>query len=183
MSVRFKLRPEWSIDLEDAPPAVIEKLDQVYRRSANDGHFRMYGDYGELHLPVREHRLWSPQLAFSIDELDSRSRIRGRFSPRTDIRAVVWILYLLMLFTAFYGAALAYSQWTAKIPMWGLWAMGGSLTVYASIWVTALTGQHWSTDQMEFLRGRLLEVLDEAGIRRAGSPPSRARPVEQRPLA
>lgn len=170
MSVRFKLRPELSIDLEDTPNGVIEKLDRVYKRPENDGLFRMYGDYGELHLPAREHRLWSPQLAFSIDEFDSGSKIRGRFSPRTDIWAVVWILYLLMLFTAFYGAALAWSQWTANSPMWGLWVLGGSLTVYASIWVTALTGQHWSADQMEFLRQQLNDVLDKAGVRRASSP-------------
>ncbi|MEQ1902935.1 MAG: hypothetical protein ABL888_01960 [Pirellulaceae bacterium] len=162
----FRLRPTFQLELIDSREVVIEKLKMFHGQASNSDHFQLFGEYGELHLPAREHRLWSPHLSFYVLAKDSGSTIHGRFAPRVDVWTVVWISYLLMIFTAFFSGALAISQWQLGQSLWGLWLMITALLVWALIYVVAQVGQQWSGDQMLALRERLEAMLLAAGITR-----------------
>jgi hypothetical protein len=162
----FRLRPTFQLDLIDSREVVIEKLKRFHGQANNSDHFQLFGEYGELHLPAREHRLWSPHLSFYVLATDNGSTIHGRFAPRVDVWTVVWISYLLMIFTAFFAGALAISQWQLGQSLWGLRLMITALSVWALIYVVAQVGQQWSADQMHALRVRLEATLLAAGIAR-----------------
>lgn len=160
----FRLRPTFEIALGEPRSVAIEKLEGEYTR-LNDHHsFFMHGEYGELHLPSSQHRLWSPHLSFYVSEREGDSLILGRFAPRIEVWTFVWVVYLAMAFTAFFGLALAYSQWMLSEPAWGLAvAVFGTLAIVA-LYVTAHIGQQWSVDQMELLKSRLHELLKTANV-------------------
>ena len=166
----FKLRPTFVLRLRETREVAIERLKVAYERRADPAAFRMFGEYGELHLPSSEHRLWSPHLSFYVAEATgvqaqtTPTLVHGRFAPRLDIWTVVWILYLLMAFTAFYGFALAYSQWMLGESAWGIWVALLSLLVMGGVTATAAIGQQLSSDQMLQLKERLEEVLGEAEL-------------------
>jgi hypothetical protein len=162
----FRLRPTFQLELIDSREVVIEKLKTFHAQANNSDHFRLFGEYGELHLPAREHRLWSPHLSFYVLATDNGSTIHGRFAPRVDVWTVVWISYLLMIFTAFFAGALAISQWQLGQSLWGLGLMIAALLIWALIYVVAQVGQQWSGDQMLALRERLESTLSAAGIAR-----------------
>jgi hypothetical protein len=72
-----------------------------------------------------------------------------------------------MAFSAFYGFALAYSQWMLGEPAWGVWVAAAALLTILVLYVVAHVGQQWSSDQMTALRTRLEDVLNSAGVRQS----------------
>ncbi len=159
-----RLRPTFSIELEPSRQDVIDKLTAACEQLRQKQSFCMFGEYGELHVPVEQHRLWSPHLSFYVSTRGDASLIRGRFAPRLEVWTFVWIVYLAMSFSVFYGLALAYSQWMLGETAWGWWIAAGGLLVIVSLYLCASIGQQWSSDQMTDLRRRLEGVLQSAGI-------------------
>ncbi len=160
----FRLRPTFEIVLGDARSEVIEKLAAECKRSRRAEAFVMFGEYGELHLPKTEHRLWSPHLSFYVVADDEASFIRGRFAPRLEVWTLLWIVYLLMAFSAFFGLVLAYSQWTLGQSFWGLGIPILGIVVIVAIYMVAHVGQQWSSDQMMTLKTQLDRTLELAGV-------------------
>ncbi len=119
----------------------------------------MHGEYGEMHLPIAEHRVWSPHLSFYVTERDEQVLVLGRFAPRVDVWTTIWIFYLLMAFTAFFGFTLAYSQWALGYTTWGLWVGIVPIALIAILHIVANVGQTWSNDQMQMLRYDLEETV------------------------
>jgi hypothetical protein len=151
----FQIRPTFQIRLDASREEVMAKLQREASRNGRRELFAMYGEYGELHLPASEHRLWSPHLSIYIVEDQDRSIIHGRFAPRVDVWTSVWIAYLAMVFFAFFGGIIAYSQWTVGESIWGLIVVVLSLLALLSIYLVAHIGQQWSSDQMHFLKQEL----------------------------
>ncbi len=81
----------------------------------------------------------------------------------------MWVIYLAMSFTAFFGLALAYSQWMLGESGWGLWVATLAVLAIAALYVIANVGQQWSSDQMSSLRVRLEEILQRSGVQQAMS--------------
>ena len=160
----FQLRPTFEIPLAAQRLEVIAKLEAAVGPMGTTEHAFMHGEYGELHLPPAEHRLWSPHLSFYVAERDGQAVIYGRFAPRMEVWTFVWVIYLAMAFTAFFGLALAYSQWMLGEAGWGLWAAAGAALVISVLYCVASIGQQWSADQMAFLRQRLESILQAAGV-------------------
>jgi hypothetical protein len=160
----FRFRPTFEVPLEDPRDVAMEKLQREYLRLAERDRFAMYGEYGEIHLPPSEHRLWSPHLSFYVTQRDHDCIIHGRFAPRLDVWTSVWIAYLAMVFSAFFGSMLAYSQWMLGESMWGLGVVATSLLIVLTLYVVAHIGQQLSADQMEQLRNQLQEILRDAGL-------------------
>lgn len=161
----LRLRPTFEIPLGEERLEAIAKLEAEYAKARSQADFLVHGEYGELRLAAVEHRLWSPHLSFYVSERDGQALIRGRFAPRLEVWTFVWIIYLAMSFTAFFGLVLAYSQWMLGEAAWGLWAAVAALVVIATLYVVANIGQQWSSDQMDALRARLDGVLERAGVR------------------
>ncbi len=160
----FHLRPTFELQLRESREAAIAKLAAEQRRTGDDPLFLMFGEYGELHLPQREHRLWSPHLSFYVHQHAQHVALHGRFAPRVDVWTTVWIVYLAMIFTAFFGITVAASQWMIQESSWGGWIALAALVVLALLYIVAHVGQQWSADQMHQLRAKLDGILRAAEI-------------------
>ncbi len=167
----FKLRPTFVIEIRSTRPVAIEKLREASAQLNKKNSFTMYGEYGELHLPPEEHRLWSPHLSFYVAEREPDSLIHGRFAPRLDVWTFVWIVYLAMSFSAFFGLALAYSQWMLGEPLWGLWVAVIGVAIIFALTLVAAIGQQWSADQMHALRSRLEDILRSTELLKPNTSP------------
>jgi hypothetical protein len=157
----FRLRPTFDIHVAATKAEMIERLTLLQSRASDRNLFLMFGEYGELHLPSSEHRLWSPHLSFYISQDTQRTTVHGRFAPRIDVWTVIWIAYLVFLFTAFFGIVLGLSQWSLGEMAWGMWVAVVASLLWLSLFVIAHVGQQWSSDQMHKLRDRLQNLLDE----------------------
>ena len=163
----FRLRPTFDIPLTESHDSAVAKLGSAYAEMPKDKLLMVFGEYGEIHVPATEHRLWSPYLAFCVDQQGDQARIHGRFAPRLEIWTFVWICYMVFAFSAFFGLMLAFSQYMIGAPAWGNWIVLISLILWVGLIATAETGQRWSSDQMDRLRMQLEQLLDAAGMQRA----------------
>lgn len=168
----FQLRPTFEIPLAESRESTMNKLSSECAKVGDHKSFFMHGEYGELHLPVECHRLWSPHLSFYVSSRNDHGLIHGRFAPRIDVWTFVWINYLAMSFTAFFGFALAYSQWMLGEPMWGAWVAALAMVAIGVLYMVAHIGQQWSADQMQDLRNRLEGLLQSAGVSRTQAEPT-----------
>ncbi|GAB5403183.1 MAG: hypothetical protein Aurels2KO_14140 [Aureliella sp.] len=155
----LRLRPTFEIAVRCSRDEVITKLEEAAKLQGQHDLFRMHGEYGELHLPIEEHRVWSPHLSFYVTERNDQVLILGRFAPRVDVWTTIWIFYLLMAFTAFFGFTLAYSQWALGHSTWGIWIGVVPVILIALLHVVASIGQTWSDDQMQSLKAQLEETV------------------------
>lgn len=160
----FRFRPTFELSVAVSRDEAMERLQQEFLRVRDRERFAMYGEYGELHLPSAEHRLWSPHLSFYLLEREQQCFLLGRFAPRPDVWTTVWIVYLAMIFFAFFGAIIAYTQWSVGTTAWGVWIVMASLLVIAGLYGIATIGQQWSSDQMQRLKDELLLRLSSAGV-------------------
>lgn len=162
----LRLRPTFEIASQRSRPDTIAALQQAAKEQGQSDLFRMHGEYGELHLSRDQHRVWSPHLSFYVNEDEKNeesknARVLGRFAPRVDVWTSIWIFYLLMAFSAFFGFTLAYSQWALGHTAWGLWIGVGPLLLILSLHIIANIGQTWSADQMHTLREQLETLVED----------------------
>jgi hypothetical protein len=161
----FRLRPTFSVVLQEPLGVVLDKIKSNFKAEGANENLLIYGEYGELHLPEREHRLWSPHLSWHIQEENDHCRLHGRFAPRVHVWSVVWIAYLLAVFSLFFALMIAWSQQFLGEYPWGYWIALASGLSWIGIYVVANIGQQLSADQMEHLRQDLMRRLEAADIR------------------
>jgi hypothetical protein len=166
----FKLRPTFEVPIDVTRELAMQRLQEHYIRINLPSRFFVHGEYGELHLPTEEHRLWSPHLSFYVSTGAEPPRIHGRFAPRLEIWTLVWVLYLAMAFTAFFSFAMAISQWAIGESSWWHWLGFVSLLALLAIYAVAQVGQQWSADQMEALRNWLDEILRDTALINSKTP-------------
>lgn len=157
----FVLRPVFQIALDVSRDEAIERLASEYQQRAQPKLFLVHGEYGELNLPVAEHRLWSPHLSFYVTQEQDRVLLRGRFAPRIDIWTFVWVLYLAMAFTAFFSLTMEISLRAIGESGWWHWLAIAALLAIVLIYTVAHVGQQWSADQMHQLRDQLHQILEK----------------------
>lgn len=163
----FTLRPTFEIQLSDSRDEAVEKIDRAYKQAENKKLLLVFGEYGELHLPPSEHRVWSPHLSFSVNRNGDHAYIHGRFAPRLEIWTFVWICYMTFAFTAFFGFILGFSQYMIGAHAWGNWIGIIALLLWATLIVVAHIGQQLSTDQMHALQNQLNDFLGAAKLQHA----------------
>lgn len=160
----FKLRPTFERLLPKDRQFYLDLLAAKCKQQNNPDLFLMHGEYGELHLPREQHRLWSPHLSFYVESRGDGAILYGRFAPRVDIWTSVWIAYLAMAFTAFFAFTLAFAQWVLSENAWGLWIGIASIAGILMLYAIAHTGQQWSVDQMHLLQDRLNLLIESAHV-------------------
>jgi hypothetical protein len=121
----------------------------------------MHDEYGELHLPADQHRLWSPHLSFYVESRGGQTVVHGRFAPRLTVWTSVWIAYLFLAFTAFFALMLGGVQLGIGLPPWGLAVGSLAALLILGLYMVAHIGQQWSVDQMHQLRDRLIDLLQQ----------------------
>ena len=162
----FSLRPTFEIQLMDSQQDAVEKVGRAYKLVENNKLILVFGEYGELHLPPSEYRVWSPYLAFSVNKKGDHSFVHGRFAPRLEVWTFVWICYMTFAFSAFFGLVLGFSQFMIGARAWGTWIGLCALLFWGTLILVAHIGQQLSSDQMHILQTRLNEFLDSADLRR-----------------
>lgn len=160
----FTLRPTFDVHLTESRQDAVEKIDRAYKRTEDKKHFLLFGEYGELHVPPSEHRVWSPQLSFSINPSGDHSFIHGRFAPRLEVWTFVWICYLTFAFSAFFGFILGFSQFMIGAHAWGTWIGVVAMLLWGALLAIAHVGQQLSADQMRTLQGQLADFLRTAEL-------------------
>ena len=160
----FTLRPTFEIQLVDSRQDALEKIDRAYKQLEDKQFLLVFGEYGELHLPPSEHRVWSPQLSFSVYQKGDHSCIHARFAPRLEIWMFVWICYMTLAFSAFFGFILGFSQFMIGIGAWGNWIGMAALLLWGTLVAVAHIGQQLSADQMHALQLQLDEFLTNAKL-------------------
>ena len=83
----FSLRPTFEIPIADSQQDAVRKIDQVYQQATDRKLLQVFGEYGELHLPSSEHRIWSPHLSFSVDKRSDCASIHGQAS---ELGMLLW---------------------------------------------------------------------------------------------
>ena len=162
----FRLRPTFEIPLAIGRAEAMKRIQAHYDRLGPTSSMFLHGEYGEFHLPTAEHRVWSPHLSFYVHDQGELGLIHGRYAPRLEVWTFVWVIYLAMAFSAFFGIALAYSQWSLGAAPWGGWIATAAVIAIVALYVVAHVGQQLSSDQMHTLRGHLDRFLQEADITR-----------------
>ncbi len=160
----FRLRPTFEIPLVVDRTEAMRRIQSHYDSLGPINAMFLHGEYGEFHLPSVEHRLWSPHLSFYVDQQGEQGLIHGRYAPRLEVWTFVWVVYLAMAFSAFFGLALAYSQWSLGGNAWGCWIAVAAIVAIVSLYAIAHVGQQLSSDQMYTLRDRLDTFLRDAQI-------------------
>jgi TM2 domain-containing membrane protein YozV len=160
----FAFRPTFEIQLIDSQQDAIEKIDHAYKLFGDRKLLLIFGEYGELHLPSSEHRVWTPHLFFSVYPKGERSFILGRFAPRLEIWTFVWICYMTFAFSAFFGFILGFSQFMIGSNAWGTWIGVAALLLWGTLVIVAHVGQQLSSDQMHSLQAQLNEFLNQAQL-------------------
>lgn len=158
------LRPTFEIPIDLTRQQAIERLGSESVRQAQPKIFFTHGEYGELHLPTNQHRLWSPHLSFYICEEQDQTFVRGRFAPRLEIWTFVWILYLAMSFIGLFALVMEFSKWSIGEESWWRWGALLSAIIIAAIYMVANVGQQCSSDQMKTLREQLETILTDTGL-------------------
>lgn len=160
----LELRPVFEIHLRESREVAMQRLAEAFKDFNQPRIFLVHGEYGELHLPVSEHRMWSPHLSFYVTQEENESILRGRFAPRMEIWAFVWVLYLAMAFSAFFALTMEFSMRSIGESAWWHWLALAAILMIVLIYVVANVGQQWSSDQMHKLRGQLEEILSKCQL-------------------
>jgi hypothetical protein len=158
------LRPTFEIPISVEREEAIERIATECKQVGQPRLFFVHGEYGELHLPTDQHRLWSPHLSFYVSQENVQTIIRGRFAPRLEIWTFIWILYLAMAFIALFAMVMEFSKWSIGEESWWRWVAVLALVAIATIYVVANVGQQWSSDQMKLLRERLDQILSDTKL-------------------
>ncbi len=162
----FRLRPTFEIPLAESRQEAVRKIDDAYQQVNDRSLMKIFGDYGELYLPKAEHRIWSPNLSFSVDNHEDHACIHGRFAPRFEVWTFVWICYMAFGFTAFFGFILGFSQFMIGTLSWGIWIGCVAMLLWGGLIVVAHVGQQLSSDQMHALEERFDTFLSAAELHR-----------------
>lgn len=159
----LSLRPTFEMQLPHPKNEVVRRIHRELKKSPLSASSLVFDDYVEIHIPPSELRYWSPHLSLSFDGDENQTHILGRFAPRQEVWTLVWILYLLLAFTAFFGLMFTYAYWVLGESPWvvgatSFFAIAGIGVLYA----VSFVGQRLSSDQMHRLRACWSEVLDQA---------------------
>jgi hypothetical protein len=157
-----RLRPTFEVRLPLPADESIERIRRQIAESASRVRALSAGNCADFFIDENERRLWSPYLSVQIQDSDSGSLLRGRFSPRPEIWTFVMFVYFLMVFVILFGVSYGYVQWAIGESPWGLVAVPIAMFVIVLLHTVSLVGQRLSADQSEQLRARLEEILEAA---------------------
>ena len=157
-----RMRPGFELELPAPADQVGSRLQLALAADDPTALTSSGGGWAELLVPEAERRLWSPHLSVEIEDAGGRTRLRGRFAPRSDVWTLVMFIYFLMGFAAILGTILGYVQWTMDSPAWGFWVVPPSGGIILLLHAASRVGQRLAADQMGQLRARLDDALRRA---------------------
>jgi hypothetical protein len=156
------MRPTFELELPYPKSEFVRLVQAELKKPQWHSTSLVFDDYAELHIPPSERRYWSPHLSLSFDGDDHQTQVLGRFAPRQEVWTLVWIIYLVLAFTAFFALIFAYAQWTLGQSMWVILIAPLALAGIGTLYVISYVGQQLSSDHMESLRSDWSKIIEQA---------------------
>lgn len=158
----FTVQPAFTVDVPLPADVLMPRIRTTIKEM---GLRELVGSAGacvDLRVPVGERRFWSPHLNVHASDGELGTQLFCRFSPRPEVWTMFMAVYLVIACLIFAASIYGYVQWFLGATPWALTfiPMGG-IGILA-MHIVSLTGQSWSSDQMEQLRVRLDELLVHA---------------------
>ena len=160
--MRFtSMRPTFETQLPCSINEALLRIGVELKRTNRENTWLLFDQYAELHLPECNVRYWSPHLTLSFEGDGSQTRIHGRFAPRQQVWTLVWVLYLLLAFSAFFLSMFEIAFRMMGQSSWfgvaGLMALLGVGVIY----FVSQIGQQWSEDQMISLKTDWQQLVEQ----------------------
>lgn len=156
------MRPTFEMEIPFSKEEVMCRVGAELQRPDRTIKSLLFKQYAELHIPDGEVRYWSPHLSLSFDEEGTHTRVRGRFAPRNEVWTLLWVVYLLLAFSAFFAAIFECASRMIGSSTWFGIAAILALVGIAVIYILSQVGQRLSTDQMLALKADWVHVLERA---------------------
>jgi hypothetical protein len=156
------MRPTFVVELSSPADEAIERICRVLQAESSEGQTICAGRCAELFVADTQQRIWSPRLSLHVEDAQGGCTLHGRFSPRPEIWTFLMFLYFLTVTILFFAAMLGCAQWMIGETMWGFWGAAVGVLIMVLLHAASVIGQQLGHEQMQQLRQRLDDALQEA---------------------
>lgn len=156
------MRPTFEMELPYSKDEVMRRVGAELTKPDREHKSLLFAQYAELHVPDTAIRYWSPHLALSFDEEGEHTRVRGRFAPRNEVWTLIWVIYLLLAFLAFFALMFEGASWMLGQSTWFGIAAIIAIVGIGAVYLLSQIGQMLSADQMVALKSDWQQVVDHA---------------------
>lgn len=145
----IRIRPRFIIEANFTPEELIDKIESSLKSEETDFYAEsMLTNFIVLKIKETDRKIWTPQLALSIDKSENSCTIRGLYGPRPTL----WFMFIFfymgigvsVLFSGLYGLARISLNLEAPI----LWVIPFLLGLALLLYLLAQAGQKFSAQQM-----------------------------------
>lgn len=145
----IRIRPRFIIKVNFTPEELIDKIESRLKSEETDFYAEsMLLNFIVLKIKETDRKIWTPQLALSIDKSENGCTIRGLYGPRPTL----WFMFIFFytgiglgtMFSGLYGLARVSLNLEAPI----LWLIPVLLGLALFLYLIAQAGQKFSAQQM-----------------------------------
>ena len=156
------MRPTFEMELPYSKEEVIRLVAVELKKPNRSNTYLLFDQYAELHIPKSEIRYWSPHLSLSFDGDSMHTTVHGRFAPRQEVWTLVWVIYLILAFSAFFASVFECAFWMMGKSSWFGLAAIFALVGIGSLYLMSQIGQLLSADQMITLKTDWQRIIEGA---------------------
>ena len=156
------MRPTFELELPYSRDEVMRRVSAELKKPDREHKSLLFTQYAELHIPDEAVRYWSPHLSLSFEEEGEHTRVRGRFAPRNEVWTLIWVIYLLLAFLAFFAFVFESASWMLGKSTWFGVAAIIAIVGIGVVYMLSQIGQMLSADQMVALKSDWQQVVDHA---------------------
>lgn len=158
----FTIQPTFTQEVPLHANEVVARIRQVIRSTEIGKHVDSAGYVVDFKVDPAQRRFWSPHLNVQVNQMESGSQLFCRFSPRPEVWTMFMFFYFIAAFVACAAAIYGYVQWFLDEPPWSLVIIPIATVTIVALHGASLFGQSLSSDQMEELRQRFDQTLQQA---------------------
>ena len=154
------MRPRFVLQLNEVDAnASYSHVQQHVLSQASDCVAMFRQPHMEILFKPKHRKYWSPRLSLEFEAEEEGTAIRGLIAPQPGIWTMFMAGYFSMIFLAFVGVTLGYSQWSLNQAAWGFYVMWAALGGTLILYIMSLLGQRLALEQTIYLRSFLQESL------------------------
>ncbi|GAB5496218.1 MAG: hypothetical protein Phyf2KO_12980 [Phycisphaerales bacterium] len=159
MSNALDIRPSFTLEHAFGP----EELASHIMGAASADASGVFAQRAGLHITISpvvvDRHLWSPWLHVEVEESESGSLVRAKYSPHPNLWTSFAFGYLTLGTLVFFAGFFALAQTLIGQGTWAWWVTVASLVGMFVMWLIAKVGQRLAHDQMIELRQKLDSIL------------------------
>jgi hypothetical protein len=153
-----RMKPKFTIHLENKDEVVLERLDRILKSNRFSVNGQVLKKHAFVQLPREKRSFLSPYLNLSLVENEKGKTLVGRFSPHPHVWTGFMVVYATLAMIGIGGGVYGWAQALIGESAVMMWLFPISLAVIAFVYGAALIGQGLTSDEMYILRN----VVDRA---------------------